>query len=112
MNETDRWLRGLLGDDAAIGITGKCHDCKGTVDILVTRKDDDYEIDGAFPYKIAGIEKPFFKCAPCYEIQPKLRDFQPCEVYSRIVGYLRPVKQWNKGKQQEFKERVLFKNNG
>lgn len=29
----------------------------------------------------------------------------PCEVYSRIVGYLRPVQNWNKGKQQEFSER-------
>ncbi len=25
------------------------------------------------------------------------------EVYSRIVGYYRPVQQWNKGKQAEFK---------
>jgi len=31
-----------------------------------------------------------------------------CEVYSRIVGYLRPVDQWNDGKQEEFKERKLF----
>ncbi len=33
---------------------------------------------------------------------------QPCEVYSRIVGYLRPVQQWHKGKQEEFKERSTF----
>jgi len=33
---------------------------------------------------------------------------QPCEVYSRVVGYLRPVQQWHKGKQQEFKERKEF----
>jgi ribonucleoside-triphosphate reductase len=32
-----------------------------------------------------------------------------CEVYSRVVGYLRPVKQWNKGKQQEFSDRKMFK---
>ena len=32
----------------------------------------------------------------------------PCEVYSRVVGYLRPVKQWNKGKQEEFKIRKVF----
>jgi len=32
----------------------------------------------------------------------------PCEVFSRIVGYLRPVDQWNEGKQEEFKERKLF----
>lgn len=31
------------------------------------------------------------------------------EVYSRPVGYLRPVSQWNKGKAEEFKERKTFK---
>ena len=31
-----------------------------------------------------------------------------CEVYSRVVGYMRPVKQWNRGKQQEFHDRKLF----
>lgn len=31
-----------------------------------------------------------------------------CEVYSRIVGYFRPVKQWNNGKQEEFSEREMF----
>lgn len=30
------------------------------------------------------------------------------EVYSRVVGYLRPVKQWNEGKQEEFKQRKEF----
>jgi hypothetical protein len=32
----------------------------------------------------------------------------PCEVYSRIVGYLRPVQAWNEGKQQEFAERQTY----
>lgn len=31
-----------------------------------------------------------------------------CEVYSRVVGYLRPVESWNDSKQEEFKDRVLF----
>lgn len=31
-----------------------------------------------------------------------------CEVYSRVVGYLRPVNQWNKGKKQEFFDRKTF----
>ncbi|NIO21325.1 MAG: hypothetical protein GTN76_11465 [Candidatus Aenigmarchaeota archaeon] len=31
-----------------------------------------------------------------------------CEVYSRIVGYLRPVGQWNDGKQAEFRDRKNF----
>jgi len=42
-------------------------------------------------------------------ICPKCVIEQPCEVYSRIVGYLRPVQQWNEGKKQEFKERKEFK---
>ena len=32
----------------------------------------------------------------------------PCEVYSRIVGYLRPVQNWNKGKKQEWEERRTY----
>lgn len=35
-------------------------------------------------------------------------DRTKCEVYSRIVGYLRPVEQWNDGKQEEFENRVNF----
>lgn len=31
-----------------------------------------------------------------------------CEVYSRIVGYLRPVDQWNDGKRAEYSDRKLF----
>jgi anaerobic ribonucleoside-triphosphate reductase len=31
-----------------------------------------------------------------------------CEVYSRVVGYLRPIKQWNKGKQEEFSMRRMY----
>lgn len=31
-----------------------------------------------------------------------------CEVYSRVVGYLRPVAGWNIGKRQEFKDRVVY----
>jgi len=31
-----------------------------------------------------------------------------CEVYSRVVGYLRPVEQWNEGKAEEFKDRKDF----
>ena len=31
-----------------------------------------------------------------------------CEVYSRIVGYLRPIQNWNAGKKEEFRERVNY----
>ncbi len=34
------------------------------------------------------------------------------EVYSRVVGYHRPVKNWNRGKREEFKERRAFVTRG
>ena len=33
----------------------------------------------------------------------------PCEVYSRVVGYIRPISQWNRGKREEFDDRVMLK---
>ncbi len=33
----------------------------------------------------------------------------PTEIYSRVVGYYRPVSAWNNGKKQEFKERRYLK---
>ena len=33
-----------------------------------------------------------------------------CEVYSRVVGYFRPVGNWNIGKKEEFSQRVEFDN--
>ena len=40
--------------------------------------------------------------------QNKIEIKVPCEVYSRIVGYLRPIQNWNDAKVQEFKERKTF----
>ena len=31
-----------------------------------------------------------------------------CEVYSRVVGYIRPVDSWNEGKKAEFEDRLMF----
>ena len=41
-----------------------------------------------------------FKCPKCG---------QDAEVYTRVVGYYRPVSMWNKGKQSEYIDRVTFK---
>jgi len=41
-------------------------------------------------------------------MSPRQTKRQECEVYSRVVGYLRPVKQWNDGKQAEFNDRKMF----
>jgi len=34
-----------------------------------------------------------------------------CEVWSRVVGYLRPISKWNDGKLSEFKDRKEFNKN-
>lgn len=62
---------------------------------------------------------PYFTFSPTFSICPNHgyvkgeHEICPncgeeCEVYSRIVGYIRPVKQWNKGKKAEFKNRKTF----
>lgn len=33
---------------------------------------------------------------------------EKCEVFSRVVGYLRPVQNWNKGKKQEYGMRKTY----
>ncbi len=50
----------------------------------------------------------FYKCADCYAKNENLTNFQPCEVYSRIVGYIRPIDQWNEGKRAEYADRQEF----
>ncbi len=42
------------------------------------------------------------------ELRERRSERSRCEVYSRIVGYLRPVSQWNLGKQEEFKDRNTY----
>ena len=64
-------------------------------------------------------------CIPCFTLSPVYTICQTCgylpgrqercpkcngaaDVYSRIAGYYRPVHDWNDGKAQEFKNRVMF----
>ena len=32
----------------------------------------------------------------------------PAEIYSRVSGYYRPVRNWNPGKKEEFSEREMI----
>jgi len=73
--------------------------------------------------KIAyNCKMPYFSLTPTFSICPEHgyisgENFRcpldscskHCEVYSRIVGYFRPVTDWNKGKRREFHERKTFK---
>jgi len=63
---------------------------------------------------------PYFTITPTFSVCPEHgylsgrqetcpRCGAAAEVYSRVVGYLRPVNQWNEGKVEEFKARKTFK---
>jgi hypothetical protein len=82
-----------------------CHDCKKEIEIV------NGEIKNGFllGYETEQGRINVFKCKNCFEKDESLRNYQACEVYSRVVGYLRPVQQWNLGKQREFRERKEFK---
>ena len=73
-----------------------CHDCDKTLE-----NNEEY-----VAYKTGG--KEFVKCKECHQKDSVLRNFQQTEVYSRVVGYIRPVAQWNKGKQAEFSDRMEY----
>jgi len=89
-------------------INNNCHDCEKKIAI------DGQEIkDGVFlVYDYNGEKINILKCNSCYEKNPSLTNFRECEVYSRVVGYIRPVQQWHRGKKQEFAERLEFKSHG
>jgi len=86
---------------------GACHDCQEQVSVAVTPKADGIHIQGGSIYEPEP-NKFIVKCDACFRKDPVLRNFQDCEVYSRVVGYLRPVAQWNDAKQEEFDDRKLF----
>jgi anaerobic ribonucleoside-triphosphate reductase len=83
----------------------QCHDCQKDLEIK------DSEIMGGVGLKYDdGVEKiEAYKCNSCFEKNPSLANFRNCEVYSRVVGYIRPVQQWNEGKKQEYQERTPYK---
>ncbi len=43
------------------------------------------------------------------EIILKDEERQPCEIWTRVMGYHRPVSEFNIGKKAEFRERVAFR---
>lgn len=74
-----------------------CHDCgkvlkKGDEYVCFTKEEENYLI----------------KCKECYEKDPVMRDFQECDIYSRVVGFHTPTRRWNKGKAEEWKDRKTF----
>lgn len=87
-----------------VSIANTCHDCGKEIKI----KDENLENGVYLTYDHAGEKVNIFKCNECYAKNPALTNFQKCEVYSRVVGYIRPVQQWNNGKKQEYGERKEY----
>lgn len=81
-----------------------CHDCGK--EIKIEKKDIKNGV--LLCYENNGKKIEILKCNDCYKKNPGLQNYQNCEVYSRVVGYLRPVQQWNTGKQLEFEERKEY----
>ena len=94
-----------------IEFKGVCHDCSVPVKIICYINEAGSEvIEGGAVYNpvINGTQQLFFKCDKCFREDKTLRNWNPTEVYSRIVGFLRPVSGWNPDKQEEWKMRKEF----
>lgn len=85
-------------------VNNACHDCGKEIAI----NNEEIENGVQLVYDNAGEKLNVLKCNECYAKNPGLTNFQKCEVYSRVVGYIRPVEQWHKGKRQEYKERLEY----
>jgi anaerobic ribonucleoside-triphosphate reductase len=70
-----------------------CHDCKKAI-----KEGEEVKV----------YRDQYYKCLKCFDADPVLRNFQDTEVYARIVGYIRPIEQFNPGKVAEVKERKMF----
>jgi anaerobic ribonucleoside-triphosphate reductase len=106
----------MLQDDLQTKYTG------GTVlHIYLGEQVTDIEVIKRMIKKVVtNFRLPYFTLSPTFSVCPSHGylngEQEKCpvcneetEVYSRVVGYLRPVKQWNNGKQAEFAMRKTFK---
>jgi len=100
----------------------QCKYTGGTVlHIYVGEKIENPQIVKKLVRKICSNYKlPYFTITPTFSICPQHGYISGehktcpecgsfCEIYSRVVGYLRPVSFWNDGKREEFKLRKTFK---
>ena len=116
VNYTDDIFEALmLQDELQIRYTG------GTVfHVYLGERLPDPEMAKLLVRKIAeSFRVPYFTLTPTFSVCPNHGyipgEREKCphcgaatEIYSRVVGYLRPVNQWNLGKRTEFKERKPF----
>lgn len=102
-------------DDLQVSYTG------GTVlHLFLGERVEDWKTCRNFVRKVAeNFRLPYFTITPTFSICPS-HGYLPgevptcpqceavCEVWSRVMGYFRPVDQWNKGKKSEYDERLEY----
>jgi len=117
VNYTDDIYETLkLQDDLQVKYTG------GTVlhIFLGEQVTDTVALKGAVKKIATNFRLPYFTITPTFSVCPNHGylngEQESCgicheetEIYSRVVGYLRPIKQWNDGKQAEYHMRKTFK---
>ena len=117
VNFTDDIFEALeLQDDLQTKYTG------GTVVhfFLGERIEDGMSIKNLVKKICESYRLPYFTLTPTFSVCPNHgyisgevpvcdKCHSTCEIYSRIVGYLRPVNQWNDGKRAEFDIRKTYK---
>ena len=88
-----------IGDNQFAKVETVCMDCDEEFILDMERKSEtDIEIKNGV---IAKKQDTYLcKCQRCFDLNNKFGG--ETEVYSRVVGYLRPVSNWNKSKRQEF----------
>jgi len=110
-SRTIKWIRGLFEDADApcIELIGKCQKCKKEVNVVVFKKD--WEVEGNGGVIKGEADTPEFKCYECLDKDGGKISPTRTEIFSRVVGYLRPISGYNPGKKAEFKSRTNYKIN-
>ena len=105
-----------LQDDLQVKYTGGT-----TIHLFVGEEVKDIKNIKALVRKICeNYRLPYFTITPTFSVCPthgyvagKVDICEKCgsknEVWSRIVGYIRPIQQWNDGKRAEFDDRKMYK---
>ncbi len=113
---TKEELKAMLEDKMqngfdSIQFNGRCHDCGCETRVLVAAEPQGDKvamtIEGGAVYNQNATGNYDLKCPACHAQDPVLHN-KSCEVYSRVVGYLRPVNQWNDGKRAEWEMRKEY----
>lgn len=91
---------------------GRCLDCQCPVTVTVVRVHDYSFAEYAETFEVYGgavhgsPDNFKLKCELCFSDDQHFGG--KCEVYSRVVGYLSSMKQWNKGRLAEFNSRKMM----